>query len=163
MITNYLSPSSFVISISRLPNVEFFTQKVMIPSVTGSSVEVNNPVAFYYASQDRLRYAELDLSFIIDENMNNYTEILRWMEGLGTPETTNQYKTIKSSQDGLSSDITIIINNSHKNPNIKFTFKNCFPVGLTPISLDITQQDITYIEATATFRYDTFTMERYST
>lgn len=160
MINNYLSPTSFVISVARLPNVEFFTQKLLIPGVSGSPVETNTPLRSLYNVQDKMRYADLDLTFILDENMSNYLEIFRWMEGLGSPENLAQYKTLQNSVDGLKSDITIIINNSHKNPNMKFTFLNCFPVGLTPVSLDITAQDLTYIEVTATFRYDAFKVEK---
>ena len=161
MITNYLFPSSFVISVSRLPNTEFFTQKVIIPGITGTPVETNTPLNAIYSVQDKLNYADLDLSFIVDENMTNYIEIVNWLEGIGAPDNQGQYKTLRNSPDGLKSDITIIINNSHKNPNVKFTFKDCFPIGITPLSLDITMQDVTYVEATATFRYNLYTIERY--
>lgn len=160
MINNYLSPTSFVISVARLPNVEFFTQKLLIPGVSGSSVETNTPLRAFYNVQDKMRYADLDLTFILDENMNNYLEIFRWMEAIGSPESLSQYKNLEDSLQGLKSDITLIINNSHKNPNMKFTFENCFPIGLTPVSLDVTAQDITYIEVTATFRYDVFKVEK---
>jgi hypothetical protein len=160
MINNYLTPTSFIVSVARLPHVQFFTQKMLIPGVSSSPIETNTPLRSYFSVQDKMRYADLDLTFILDENMSNYLEIFRWMEGLGAPENLNQYKTLENSNDGLKSDITVVINNSHKNANMLFTFKNCFPVGLTPVSLDVTQQDITYIEVTATFRYDAFTVEK---
>jgi len=160
MINNYLSPASFIVSVARLPNVEFFTQKLIIPGVSCLPIETNTPLRSYYSVQDKIRYADLDITFVIDENMNNYLEIFHWLEGIAAPEQLSQYKNLQNSKDGLKSDITVIMNNSHKNPNMKFSFKNCFPIGLTPISLDITTQDVTYIEATASFRYDAFTVEK---
>jgi hypothetical protein len=35
-----------------------------------------------------------------------------------------------------------------------------FPTNLSPISLDITQEDVVYVDCTVTFRYDYFTIER---
>lgn len=161
MITNYLSPVGFVVSISRLPNVEFFTQRATIPSVSLVPTIQSTPIHTLYATGDRLEYAEFDLSFLIDESMNNYNEILSWMEGIGSPEKLEQYKNLEDGKDGVTSDVTFIISNSNKNPNIRFTFTNCFPIGLSPVSLDVTQPDISYPEATVSFRYDRFTFEKY--
>lgn len=160
MINNYLSTGGFDIKISRLPNVEFFAQKLLLPGVTGNAVENPTPLQSLYSVPDHLRFADFDLSFIIDENMENYREIFDWLRGIGTPESLAQYKALENSKDGIVSDITVLLLNSHKNPNIKFTFTNAFPIGLTPVSLDMSQQDVQYAEATVTMRYDTFTIEK---
>ena len=158
MITNYLSPSSFIISIERLPNVEFFTQKVNIPDVSGSPQQLNTPLGLIYDSPSQLQYSDLDVTFIFDEDMKNYLEILNWLEGMGSPNSTDQYKKLKASDEGVQSDITIVINNNHKNPNKQFIFKDCFPVALSSINLDITSTDTIYSECNATFRYTNFTV-----
>ena len=162
MITNYLSPISFVISIERLPNVEFFTQKATIPGLTMNPTQQPSPIKNLYVTADRLDYQELDLSFIIDESMNNYLEILSWMEGMGNPESTDQFAALKDSKYGITSDITILVQNSNRNPNIKFTFKECFPTSLSPINLDVTQQDVFYPECNVTFRHNGFKFEKFS-
>ncbi len=110
--------------------------------------------------QDKLQYGDLELSFIVDENMNNYKEILNWMEGLGSPETTNQRASLSASKDGVQSDIVLTVTNSHKNPNLRFTFKNCFPTNLGQIDLDINVQDVAYATCSVTMRYDTMQMEQ---
>ena len=160
MITNYLSTGGFDIKVARLPNVEFFAQKLLLPGVSANPVEMQTPLRSMYNVPDRLRFADFDLSFIIDENMENYREVFAWLEGIGTPDNFNQYKNLQQSQEGLVSDITVLLLNSHKNPNIRFNFINCFPIGLTPVSLDMSQQDIRYAEATVTLRYDAFTIEK---
>lgn len=159
MITNYLSTGGFDIKVSRLPHVEFFSQKLLLPGVTANPVETQTPLRSFYSVPDHLRFADFDLSFIIDENMQNYREIFSWLEGIGTPDNLNQYKRLEASDEGLVSDVTVILLNSHKNPNIKITFQNAFPIGLTPVSLDMSQQDVQYAEATVTMRYDVFTIE----
>jgi hypothetical protein len=160
MITNYLAPTSFIVTVSRLPKVEFFTQTTSIPSISISPVTNNTPIQNFYSSGDRIEYSDFDLGFIVDERMDNYIEVLRWMEGLGSPETTDQYKDIENSKDGITSDITITIHNSHKNPNIRVIYKNCFPTALSQVDLSVTSTDVAYPQATVTFRYDTFVIEQ---
>lgn len=159
-INNYLSTGGFAIKIARLPNVEFFSQKVLLPGVTANPVETQTPLRKFYNVPDHINYADLDLTFIIDENMENYREIYEWLKGIGTPDTLEQYDRLQASAEGLVSDVTIMLLNSHKNPNVEFTFSNAFPIGLTPISLDLAQQDVVYAEATVTMRYDAFDIKK---
>jgi len=162
MITNYLSPKSFVVSIDRLPHVEFFTQKVSIPDVSGSPQQLNTPLGLIYDSPSQLQYSDLDITFIVDEDMKNYLEILNWMEGMGSPNNQEQYQKLKKSDEGIQSDITVIVNNNHQNPNIQFKFKDCFPVSVSSIPLDITTSEANITECTATFRYTNFTVDKHS-
>lgn len=153
MITNYLSPVSFKIVIERLPKVEFFTQKVQIPSLSMTSPVLPSPLLNIYQTPDRIEYSELDISFIVNEDMSNYEEILRWLEGMGAPQSSKQRLNLENSRYGFKSDITIIIENSSRNPNIEFTFTECFPTTLSGIPLDVTATDISYPECNVTFRY----------
>ena len=162
MITNYLSPVSFTVTVDRLPNVEFFTQRFTIPSVQNTPVPSPSPIHALYRAPDRLEYSELDLSFIVDEHMNNYNEILQWMEGMGSPDSTDQYRALKENKFGITSDITVIIQNSNRNPNLKFTFYDCFPTSLGAIQLDVTAQDVIYPECSVGFRYNSFKFEKFS-
>lgn len=158
MITNYLSPLEFVVTVKRLPNVQFFTQRATIPSVNIQAIDKPTPFKTIFETGDRINYSELNLSFIVDEDMNNYIEVFNWMKGLSFPENFNQYKNLKESENGLKSDISIVIMNSHKNPSISVDYYDCFPISLSEVLLDTTQNDIIYPEATATFQYNYFSI-----
>lgn len=158
MITNYLSPLEFEVSVKRLPNIEFFVQKTSIPSITATAPEMASPMNRIYQTPDKLTYGDFSLSFIVDEKMENYLEIFNWMVSLTAPQEYGQYKKLRDSEDGLISDISILLKNSHKNPNLVISYKNCFPISLDAVELDTTQQDVTYPEATVTFQYDFFTI-----
>lgn len=157
MITNYLSPVSFTVTVERLPNVEFFTQKSMIPGITLAPAAQPTPLKTLYNTPDTLEYGDLDLSFIVDENMDNYFEVLSWIEGMATPESSNQYDRLKRSKFGVTSNITLLIQNSNRRPNIAFEFKECFPISLSQIDLDVTQPDLQYVECNVTFKHNGFT------
>jgi len=160
MNTNYLSPIGFTVSVSRLPNVEFFTQKAFIPGVTLEAPQLVNPMGNLFVAGDRLAYQDLDFSFLVDENMNNYMECYNWMKALASPEKFDDYKPLKDGVEGLDSDISILILNSNKNLNVKFNFLNCTPVSLSAVNLDITGTDVFYPEVNMSFRYDRYTFEK---
>ena len=157
---NYLSLISFKIIIDRLPNTEFTTQMVQIPSLSMAAPQVASPIHNIFTTPDRIDYQDFEMSFIVDENMSNYEEILRWMEGMGTPESTNQRADLDKTRDGARSDITVIVENSARNSNIKFLFTDCFPTSLTGLQLDARQSDVDYVEGSVTFRYNNMKFEK---
>lgn len=163
MITNYFSPLEFIVSVRKLPNVEFFTQAVNIPSLSITPMEQQTPFRPIQLPGSRISYGDLPISFIIDEGMNNYIEVYNWMNGLAPSEDFSDYSSVYGGKDGLGgplTDITIIAMNSHKNPNIEFVFKDCFPANLSDIVLDTTQSDVIYPQATVTFIFKNFTINK---
>lgn len=156
----FLSPLEFQFSMKRLPNVNFFVQQIALPSVQMS--EFAQPAMFkpINIAGNELTYSDLSITFKIDEDMVNYIEIYNWMVGLGKPHNFEEYKKLKNSDFGLYSDADVIIKSSQKNPSIKFSFTNMFPVSISPITLDTTQEDVVYVDATVEFKFDTFSITR---
>lgn len=159
MYSNYLSPASFSINIERIPECELQCQKINIPGVSSGFINTGSPLANLNYSGGRLDYEDLALSFLVQENMENYLEIFDWFIGMNSPQKSEQYLKFAKGKK-IISDITITITNSHKNPNMKINFVDCFPTALSDIQLDVTAQDIEYPEATVNFKYDYFTIER---
>lgn len=156
MINNYFSPLEFKIIIKRLPNVTFFTQRTMIPSISTTPIEQPTRFNPVFQTPDRVSFSSLDLTFIVDEAMNNYMEIFNWMIASTTATGTDKFRQLSSSAEGLFSDISVVILNSKKNPSIEVNYTNCFPISLGDVQLNTTESDVTYPEVTATFQYDTF-------
>jgi hypothetical protein len=159
-ITNYLSPLEFVISVKRLPHVQFFTQRTAIPGI--SAQPVVQPTRFnpVFHTPDTMSFDNLNFSFIIDENMGNYIEVFQWLRNISFPESHAQFREVANSTDGLYSDISVLVLNSKKNPNIEIYYKNCFPISLSEVTLDTTSNDVTYPEATVVFQYDSYDIKQ---
>lgn len=157
---NFLSPLGFKFLLLKAPTVEYFVQSVNLPSLGFQSADVPTPFVSLPFPGDHLRYGEFNLTFKIDEDMKNYLEIFNWLVGLGFPDTFDQYKNIAnvSTRDGVVSDATLMILTSAKNPNISISFKNMFPTSLSDIQFDTTQTDVEFVNATATFKYQSFTI-----
>ena len=80
---DYASPTQFRFSIIKLPKVEYFTTTVNIPGVNLGVAEMPTPLKDIPIPGDKLTYASLDLTFLVDENLENYRELHGWLTGLG--------------------------------------------------------------------------------
>jgi len=104
-----------------------------------------------------VQFEELQLRFIVDEELENWLEMYNWLKGLGFPDTFEQSLT-KSEQ--RFSDATLMILTSNKNGQHRVSFKDAFPLTLSGVQMDSSVGDIDYVTADATFAYTTYTIER---
>jgi len=156
---NMLSPLNFKFTLKRAPNLNFFVQKINIPGISLPKVDTSNPLIKIPLSGDHLEYDELDVTFKVDENLQNYLEVHNWVRSLGKPsfeEYANLSKKAIYTGEGLKSDIVVTILTSQKNPNYEFVFKDAFPISVSSISFESTDESVNYIEATARFVYTIF-------
>ena len=93
---NFLSPLNFRFQIKKAPHVNFFIQKVNIPSIALPNPTVSNPFVNIPYPGEHLRYGDLEISFKVDEDLQNYLEIHNWLVSLGKPENFDQYKQIQN-------------------------------------------------------------------
>lgn len=159
----FLSPLEFRFLIQRLPKTNFFVQQVSVPSLSLSDIKQPAQFNSIYRTGHTLSYGELNVTFKVDEDMNNYREVYDWMVGLGFPREYGEFKNLNESQQGLYSDGTLVIMSSQKNSNVRFKFTNLFPTNLSELQMDVTQEDLQYVDCNVSFRYDTFEIDRLRT
>ena len=160
---NFLSPAGFKFSLAKAPKVDFFSQSVSIPNIDLGVAVQTTYLRDIPVPGDKLVYGDLDIEFFIDENLENYLQIERWMRSLGYPESLAETVSLNPQKDslldGARSDGTLLVYNSSFNPIAKILFKDMFPVSLTPVPFTADVTDINYITATATFKYTIFNVE----
>ena len=160
---NFLSPAGFKFSLAKAPKVDFFSQSVSIPNIDLGVAVQTTYLRDIPVPGDKLVYGDLDIEFFIDENLENYLQIERWMRSLGYPESLAETVSLNPQKDslldGARSDGTLLVYNSSFNPIAKILFKDTFPVSLTPVPFTADVTDINYIMATATFKYTIFNVE----
>ena len=160
---NFLSPINFKFSIFRAPNVNFFIQKVNLPGISLPAIDVQNPLIRIPYPGDHLQYDELEITFKVDENLQNYLEIFTWLKGVGK-QTQADYNKLASAPlftgDSIRSDISLHILTNKHNPNYEIVFHDAFPISITSLQFDASLQDINYLEATASFRYITYDINK---
>ena len=103
----------------------------------------------------KLDFDELSITFVIDEDMNNWLEIFNWMRSSTNVEN---YEEFRSPNTHLST-ANLIILNSAKNPKINVTFEGLYPRTLGSIDFSTTLVDPEPFQCTATFAYRNYNIE----
>jgi hypothetical protein len=154
---NFLSPLNFVFQIKRAPHLNFFIQKVNLPSLSIDYTAQPNPFVNIPISGEHIRYGDLVVTFKVDEDLQNWFEVHNWIRALGFPDNFSEYATLSTapptSGTGVTSDISLVILDAVKLPNFEVTFREAFPTSLSDISFQTTDNDVNYVTATATFRF----------
>ena len=161
---NFLSPLNFKFTIKKAPHVNFFIQRINVPEISLKAVDTPTPFVKIPYPGDHIEYAPLSITFKVDEDLQNYFELYNWIVALGKPETFDQYLQIEKKPswtgDGIYSDISVMILSSTKSPNYEMIYIDSHPVSLSGVTYNTTDNDVKYIEATASFRYTYFNINK---
>ena len=157
---NFLSPLNFVFTIKKTPGVNYFVQSASVPGISTGHAQTATPFNYMKDVGDKLTFSDLNITFRVDEDMKNYKEIYDWIIG-NSRQSFEGYaaQTRAAMGAGVKSDATLIILNSAKQPMIEVAFKDMFPVALSELVFDTRLQDVTYIDALATFVYQSYTIK----
>ena len=164
---NYMSPLGFKLILTKTPKVDFLCQSANIPSISMGTAIQPSYLKDIPVPGDKVLYDDLNVRFLVDEKMENYLAIHKWITGLGYPESIGQYRQLKTddkrtdrrvndSADPLYfqySDATLQILSSNYKPSIHVNFKDAFPVSLSTLDFDVTTRDYNYFTAEVTFKY----------
>ena len=176
---DYASPTQFKFQLLKLPKVEYFCTSVNIPGVTLSNVDIATPLKSIPVPGTILNYGDLEMSFLVDENLENYREIHGWLTGLGFPRDHTQAKSLVDAakdrfptggkSDAVTdagkvtgapmplgpvfSDATLNVLSSKNNTNIEVRFADVFPTTLSGLNFNQQADDVNYLSATVSFKY----------
>ena len=173
---DYSSPTQFRFLINQLPKVEYFTTEANIPGITLGDGVMNTPLKDIPILGDKLTYDDLSISFIVDENLENYIEMHNWLTGIGFPKDRSQFSTFRSTTSNVAtttrgeskdigdvrattpelamfSDATMTILTNKNNPVVECRFADVFPISLSSLDYSQNQTDVEYLTATVNFKY----------
>lgn len=176
---DYADPTKFKFNIIKLPKVEYFCTAVNLPGITlADNYTQPTPFRDIPLPGEKLSYENLVMTFLVDENLENYQEIHGWLRGLGFPGGYAEFKTLldagvdrfptsKNSvlgdagrskfaapnQGGLFSDATLTILTSKNNAVVEVRFSDVFPISLSGLQYTQQANDTDYLTATVTFNY----------
>jgi len=185
--SDYASPIQFRFKCTKLPTVEFFVQSANIPGISLGSATQTNPLYDIPLPGDKITYASLDMSFLVDENLNNYKEIHDWILGLGFPSNNQQFQDLQSAgsdrfpgssrstaatgtstpqplnEGGIYSDAILTVLNSKNIAKTEIRFQNVYPTSLGGLNYDVRQTDVDYLNASVSFNYMNYDIVQIST
>ena len=163
---NQLNVVSFQTNFHRLPNTNFFCQRIDIPAINLGVAVTPTPFSDAAVEGDKITFEQFSMNFIVNEDLSNYFEIYNWLIALGFPDTYEQFILKHSSleatkKEKTTSDMNIIINTNKSNPSYVINFKDVFPVSLGSLSLDAAATSMEPIIVDATFEFlGSFSIEK---
>ena len=158
---NFLSPIGFKFNLVKEPKVGFFCNSAKLPEINLGTALQPTYLKNIDVPGDKLTYGDLNIRFIIDENMENYMAIHNWLTGLGYPESTQDYKdlitenSVKNTQNAYSDGSLHILNSNYRDVAV-VKFFDLFPVSLSSLDFQATDTDLNYFTADATFKYTVY-------
>ena len=176
---DYASPTQFKFQMSKLPKVEYFCTAANIPGIDMPFSDQKTPLADVPLPGEKINFAPLEVTFIVDENLENYREISGWLMGIGFPKDYSQtrellaagqdrFPTVSSANletdpgkvkygptaiGGLFSDATLLVLSSKNRPVVECRFQEVFPTALSGLQYSQNATDVDYLTATVTMQY----------
>ena len=174
-VNDYATGTQWRLAFNRLPKTTWFCRAANIPGISLGEASYPTPMLDTFVTGDKLTFENLNITFIVDEELQNYRELWDWLVGLGSPVSHSQWESELAKGDGairqfgtedadprtkstyeesnLYSDATLIVYNSKNIPKVDVKFKNMFPTSLSALEYSQELTDVEYFKASATFRY----------
>ena len=179
-VFDYSQQSQFKVFLPLFPTTEWFVVRANIPGVSLGQAVQTTPMVDMPLIGDKLTYDDFYVTFLVDEELKNYTEMHDWLINCAAPQERSQFRgkerpagipkrpqteimdlilgNVKSSDRDLYSNLDLFIMSSKNNPVVKIQMVEAFPISLTNIEYSHQESDVTYAECTATFAFSYFTI-----
>jgi hypothetical protein len=161
--TDLLQSAKFIFTIPRLNEVQFFCQAINLPGVNSQSTVQITPFRDMGVPGDKMEYEDLNIEFLLDEELRSWSSIYYWIKGYTQSEAwedyTNLNKLSKYSQyeyintPQYADAILSTLSSASNKPKVNIHFIDLFPVYLSAIPFDIRVSSAKTMTATATFRF----------
>ena len=163
---NFLAPTGFKFTLKRSPGVAFFCNQANIPDLNLGIAIQPNYLRDIPTPGDKVEFGDLNLRFLVDESLENFMEVQKWIRGLGYPEDVQEFRDLEKSglvqgnyandRQNIYSDGTLQILNSNLVAQFNVFFTDLFPYALTTLTFDATDTDIQYFTADVSFKYTSY-------
>ena len=183
-VFDYSQQSQFKVFLPLFPTTEWFVVRANVPGVSLGQAVQTTPMLDMPIIGDKLTYDDFYVTFLVDEELKNYTEMHDWLINCAAPQQRSQFRgkerpdgipkrpqteimdlvlgNVKQSDRDLYSNLDLFIMSSKNNPLVKIQMVEAFPISLTNIEYSHQESDVTYAECTATFAFSYFTISTIS-
>ena len=112
----------------------------------------------------------------MDESLENYIQLHKWLYGIGFPKSRQQFSEFRADESvtpsatrgisndigdvkpatpsrGLFGDATLTILSNKNNPLLEVRFRDVYPASLSGLDYNQNATDVEYLTATCDFKY----------
>lgn len=163
IITNQTHQTNFRLDIPDNNATVYFSSAVQRASVPGIEIEpvtvpVNPLLPQAMMPSSMFRFDPLNMSILVDENLESYIEIYKWMLSI------NDYRELNSTatQAGIVPRTILfhILDNSHNKTVCTFRFFDAWPSSLGELPFTYMEEGNMPVNCDVTFQYKSFEIEK---
>jgi hypothetical protein len=174
---NFQSELHFDFQIAKLPNVPLFVQAVQLPGVMTEPPQTATQFSPLKHIGDTLFFPDLIVSLKLDEQMESWYEMFKWLSGLTRPESWQQFrdlvggdmksldeskplfraKEFDPNQKGYKntkSTASLRISDSNYLPYMEIVFMDLHPVSLGGFVFQTVSPNVEFITFDVEFAYN---------
>ena len=154
----------------KTKDVTFYIKNFKVPDISINPASVDTLAnIIHFPAQGRMEYDTLSLDILVDDNLNSYLELMKWMNRLKNPETLLQShnpgfnpanfkgQSLVSVIDSTNQhpieyrDLNIIITDRNHQNILRFNFVEAWVSSVSGLDLDAQASE--YLSFNSTFYY----------
>ena len=135
-----LAPGAYELVFGRIPTCNFMCQSVLTPTVSFGRAKAAFSKHDVFLTGEKLNFGDLTASILVDSNLQQYTEMYKWMHDLS----------VLNNPIDAASTCTLIAGDK------TFSFEGVFPVEMTGIPFTSILTDVPPITFQVTFSHIKF-------
>lgn len=167
-----LQSTKFRVTFERLPGLTYFCQSANFPGISLTEIIRPTPFVDLYHPGEKLVYDTFNVTFIVNEDLNTWTEIHDWLRGLTFPTKFEEYVNLARQSPGtisrsnltkqppVYSDATLTLFSNQNNANFRVKFVDLFPTSLSTIIFNTGDTAENIMTADASFRFSYYNYEK---
>jgi hypothetical protein len=169
--TDLLQSTKFRVTFDRLPGATYYCQGANVPGVSLTEIPRFTPFIDLYVPGEKMVYDTFNITFLVDEDMRNWTEIHDWIRGMTFPTNFKEYVDLQRqakapyirAMDKMSpqySSAVLTLYTNKNNPNFRVKFVDLFPTSVGTLLFNAQDSAENIVLADATFRFSYYEYQR---
>ncbi|QIG69593.1 tail completion and sheath stabilizer protein [Rhizobium phage RHph_I46] len=152
---NNLNSNTHQLVINRMTRTSFKAVRVGLPGFSFVPTVLDVPNQEFYIPGMRFRADPVIVQYIVDEDMSNYMECLRWIS------ETRSYDESELLEN-LLSDFTVNLLDNHHKSSVSFRYTGGFIQGMDSLDVDSRTSNPTALVNTLTLRFQNVEVDVYN-
>lgn len=152
--------NAYQLVLPRFPQAQYFNTSFSIPGVQLPNATMATPFTDMPLAGDKPIFAPMEFEFLISEGMENYIEILNWINSIGFSGSYSDYTNYANKDAPHQSlgeqDAKVIILSNKGNPLKTITFYDAIPISLSNVSMTTQDPTTSYLKASVVMAYTRF-------
>ena len=159
----------FRVVIDGLPDLTFFAQAFILPSILATPVPRKGPFTTIPEVADHVEFREFSVSYMVDNNFKSYFSLFNWIKGYANPKGYQDAVDFRASRTAMlpfpqpsvrqiqKTNCTLtILQPDNDTSVVEIFFEDVFPTSLGELKFSTTDGEPPLLLATVTCAYTDF-------